>query len=220
MRVSLQSLAAGAIALGALSFGASAAPIQFQTTVEANTALQAQAGGGAAYVLGTFDFTQQSAAPLIDPIPFPSPYAQLTTIDSITIDLQVNDGDSGVGDFADGQLELAFVEGLNTRLTGIKLNGFNNNAIGGPLSFSGAIANAAAILADLQADGLLNAVVVDTSAGGGVGDFISFIDVTTLQINGQTAAGPNPIPLPAAAFLAPIGAGLAGAYARRFRKQK
>lgn len=219
MRVSLQSLAAGAIALGALSFGASAAPIQFQTTVEANTSLQAQTGGGAAYTLATFDFTQQSVAPLIDPVPFPSPYAQLTSIDSITIDLQVSEGDSAVGDFAFNQLELAFVEGLNTRLTGIKLNGFPNNGILA-LQFSGAISNAAAILADLQADGLLNAVVVDTSAGGGVGDFISFIDVTTLQINGQTAAGPNPIPLPAAAFIAPIGAGLAGAYARRFRKQK
>lgn len=220
MRVSLKSLAAGLLGLGAWSLSASAAQIVFQTTVDANTTLQPQVGGGSAYVLASYDFTTQGFPP--DPQPFPSPYNQITSIDSITVDLQASDPDAGPLDFAgNNQLQLAFQEGANVRLTGLFLNSVisSNNAIA-QFTISGAISNAAAILADLQADGILNAVIVDTSPGGGQGDFISFIDVTTLSITGTVANGVNPVPLPAAAILAPIGAGLAGMYARRFRKQK
>jgi hypothetical protein len=114
--------------------------------------------------------------------------------------------------------------------------------------FGTPVNNAAAILASIKATGIANLSVfdadVDTAAAGTTriaGDTIGFPqspllqDATLVLNNGAlsiSADGPEnnssyaqvsgvtAIPLPMAAYLAPLGAGLAGIYSRRFRRQK
>jgi hypothetical protein len=115
---------------------------------------------------------------------------------------------------------------------------------------SGSPANATSILNALKADGMLKLNVFDADAdsagsapGAIAGDKIGFpanIDAvlqlregTTpdvgnlVQVNAAQSGGEfaqttdvTAIPLPAAAFMAPLGVGLAGIYSRRFRRQK
>ena len=209
MRVSLKSLFAAGLAIGVLGSAASAATIS--ASVEQSGIIDLQTTGGSHLLtsgLG-YDFTAQNPS-------------QLTTIDSITVALTANDGDSGVGDFDRDNLTL----GLDGFDTGIKLNDLLNNQIV-TITSTGPILNAAAILAALQADGRLVGSVIDADADGPVGDIIGFPSAqgnifTTLDITGQVSGGGGPggIPLPAAALVAPLGAGLAGVYSRRFRKAK
>jgi hypothetical protein len=209
MRVSLKSLFAG-LTIGVMGFAASAATIS--ASVEQSGVIDLQTTGGSHLLtsgLG-YDFTAQNPS-------------QLTTIDSITVSLTANDGDTGLGDFDRDNLTL----GLDGFDTGIKLNDLLNNQIV-TITSTGPILNAAAILAALQADGRLVGTVIDSDADGPAADIIGFPSaqgniLTTLDITGQVqggGGGGNPIPLPAAVFVAPLGAGLAGAYSRRFRKAK
>ena len=213
MRVSLKSTLAAAVALGAMSLGASAATIQanvnesgygfgFDPVSGLVTGLQS----GGAYPLtaaGGYNFAGQD-------------YAGLTSIDKLTITLTVNDGDSATGEFDFNNLTLG-LDGLDT---GLRLNGFPNNSVL-TLDIEGPN-NAAALLAALQSDGRLVGTVIDAD-GDNISqtnqDFIGFpaTQITTLVIEGQ---GGGVIPLPAAALMGPLGAGLVGWYSRRFRSRK
>jgi hypothetical protein len=210
MRVSLKSLFAAGLAIGVMGSAASAATIS--ASVEQSGIIDLQTTGGS-HVLTSglgYDFTAQNPS-------------QLTTIDSITVQLTVNDGDTGLGEFDRDNLTL----GLDGFDTGLKLNDLLNNQIV-TITSTSPILNAAAILAALQADGRLVGTVIDADVDGPVGDIIGFPNAqgnifTFLDITGQTAGGGGGgggIPLPAAALVAPLGAGLAGMYSRRFRKAK
>jgi hypothetical protein len=215
MKVSLKSLLAAVVAFGAMAFSASAAQVTASSTV-------AQSGYNAAQSLPTYpltgtpyDFTGQVNA-----------FSNVTSIDSLTVTLSVNDGDTGVGDFDENNLTLA-LDGIDT---GLKLNGFANNTI---LSLSLqqiAPALQAALVAALQ-DGKLIGTINDATPGNApAGDIIglpSRLDTTLdLVLSGPNlglptnGGGGNPVPLPAGLLLAPLGVGLAGFYSRRFRTQK
>jgi hypothetical protein len=209
MRVSLKSLLAAGLGIGLVGSVASAATISASN--EQSGLIVPQSGGTYQLTSGLgYDFTAQNPS-------------QLTTIDSITVQLTVNDGDTGIGEFDRDNLTL----GLDGFDTGIKLNDLLNNQIT-TITSTGPILNAAAILLALQSDGHLVGTVIDADADGPVGDIIGFPNAqgnifTFLDITGQVqggGGGGNPIPLPAAVFIAPLGAGLAGAYSRRFRKAK
>jgi hypothetical protein len=195
--------------MGAIAFSASAAPVTLSSTVDQSGFNGLQ--NSSSYPLtapGTpYDFTGQGVA-------------NLTSITGLTITLTVVDGDTGPGDYDFNSLTL----GLDGIDTGLKLNGFLNNQIMG-LTLSGP--TAAAILAALQADGKLAGSVLDATPGNStpVGDIIGFPFTvqTTLEITGDATTnggGGNPVPLPAAILLAPLGAGIAGIYSRRLRRQK
>jgi hypothetical protein len=145
-------------------------------------------------------------------------YASLTSIDKLTITLSINDADSDVGDFDFDNLTL----GLDGIDTGLKLNGFPATGIL-TLNIEGPT-GAAGLLARLQEDGKLVGSVIDADSDGfsqaNPLEFIGFpADIqTTLVIEGQ--GGGAPIPLPAAALMAPLGAGLFGMASRRFRRSK
>lgn len=202
----------GALALVAGANRASAAPIVLTSTVDQSGFNGTQ--DAASYPLtGTpYDFTGQDVA-------------SLQTITGLTVTLTMFDGDTGPADYDFGSLTLA-LDGHNT---GIALNGFLNGQIMG-LDVSGNPALAALILADLKADNMLVGTVVDATPGNSPpqgGDLISFPFTvqTTLEISGAgrdggNNGGGNPVPLPAAVLLAPLGAGVAGAVSRRFRKAK
>jgi hypothetical protein len=210
MRVSLKSVLAAGLAVGAMAYSASAAPLSLSSTVDQSGQTVLQNGGP--YPLtgaSPYDYTAQ-------------PYAQLVSIDSITVTLTISDGDSGPGEFDFNDLTLG-LDGINT---GLKLNNFLNNNIVTQTLTQLPVPLQAQILAALQADGKLVGTVIDADADGQLTapDFIGFPSAngniqTTLDINGQTAGGGGNVPLPAAVLLAPLGAGLAGIYSRRFRQK-
>ena len=229
MRVSLKSVIAG-LALGAIGLSASA--------VEYGNPLSTTAVSGSSGPIASFNFGANATA--------------FTGIDSLTLTIRINDGDSGLGQFDRDQLTI----GLNGLDTGIKLNDFlgtnSTTDSSGPVTtldvFGTPVNNAAAILASIKATGLAKLTVfdadVDAAAPGTTriaGDLIGFpqpaqlADATLVLNNGAlsiSADGPESnasfaqvvgvtaIPLPMAACLAPLGAGLAGIYSRRFRRQK
>jgi hypothetical protein len=207
MRVSLKSLFAG-VAISALALSASAAPLSISSTVDESGSTIPQTGGTYPLTTATgYDFTGMGAN-------------TLTSIDSLTVTLTVVDGNSGAGDFDFNSLFLS-LDGINT---GLALNGFLGGQIV-TLDLSGNPALAGSILTALQADNHLVGGVFDIDADGPAGNVIGFPGTiqTTLVINGQSNAnggGGGTVPLPAAIFIAPLGAGLAGIYSRRFRRTK
>ena len=213
MRVSLKSVFAG-LTLGVLASSASAAIVNATSTVGESGFVGPQTGGTYPLTATPYDFTGQVNS-----------FANVTSLDSLTVTLQISDGDSGPLDYDFNNLFLT-LDGVNT---GLALNDFFNNQ-----NFSQTLTQLnptlqAALIAALQ-DGLLVGGVLDTDADVPVvGDTIAFprsVDTTldlvlsgpNLQIPGN--GGGNPVPLPAAVVLAPIGAGLAGMYSRRFRRTK
>ena len=214
MRVSLKSVLAAAtgLAIGVMAWSASAAPITISSTVDQSGVTVPQSGGP--YPLtgagAPYDYTGTQ-------------YAQLTSIDSLTVTLTVSDGDSGPGEFDFNDLTL----GLDGIDTGLLLNNFLNNNIVTQTLTQLSPALQAQILAALQVDGKLVGTVIDKDADGQITapDFIGFPSAngniqTTLDITGQIpGGGGGNVPLPAAVLLAPLGAGLAGIYSRRFRNK-
>ena len=92
-------------------------------------------------------------------------------LDLITVTLELDDGDTGVGEEDEDNLSLE-LDGIDT---GILLNGFDSGQTE-TLTFSGAPLNSQAILRALKADGALNATIFDrdTSANNDItasGDF-------------------------------------------------
>ena len=195
------ALGVGAIAMISSAMNASAAPITITSVV-------AQSGHA--------DFTL-SATPLTGlatPYDFVGQdYASLTSIDSITVTLEVQDGDTNPGELDFDHWTL----GLDGIDTGLKLNGFPGQA--GILTQTLTQVspnNAAALLAALQSDGQLIGTIIDSNPGDHSISLPFRID-TSLDITGE--AGGNVIPLPAAALMGPLGAGLAGMFSRRFRSR-
>jgi hypothetical protein len=194
--------AAGVAALGVMACAnsASAAQLTIDSVVPQSNFLGTT--GASNPLTGTpYDFTGQG-------------YNNLTSIDSIAITLTMSDGKTGVGELDRDNLTL----GLDGFDTGIKLNDFMAGNIV-TLTISGPIANASQILAALKADGQLVGSVLDATPGDSTIGLSARLD-TELGITGTVAdnGGGQSVPLPAAVLIAPLGASLAGAFARRMRK--
>ena len=215
MRVSLKSLVAAGV-LATVTSAASAATINVTSTVSQAGILVPQTGG--AYQLTDpatpYDFSGQANS-----------FANVNTIDSLTVTVtSILDGDTGPGDFDENNLHL----GLDGIDTGLALNGLGNNAIVTLTATQLTPALQAALIAAL-ADGKLVGTIIDTDADVVAGDVIGIpaLDTTLeLTLTGRlldvpgNGGGGNPVPLPAAVLIAPLGAGLAGIYSRRFRRAK
>lgn len=200
--------AAGVGVLALMAGTASAAPIVLSSTVDQSGYLDLQNQPTYPLTATPYDFTGQG-------------YSGLTAINSLTVTLELNDGNTGSGEFDENMLTL----GLDGIDTGLKLNGFLAGQII-TLDVTGNPALAAALLAALQSDGQLVGTIIDADPNNGPeGDLLGVPRVvqTTLEIDGtvrDNGGGGQPVPLPAAVLLAPLGAGVAGGFARRFRKAK
>jgi hypothetical protein len=212
MRVSLKSVLAG-LTLGVIASAASAATVPVSSTVAEGGYVGPQ--NQANYLLTA---TPYSFASQVNSL------ANVTSIDSLTVTLQISDGDTGPADYDFNNLFLT-LDGINT---GLALNDFFNNTNFSQSLNQIPVPTQAALIVQLQ-DGLLVGGVLDLTPGNApAGDTIAFpaaVDTTLdLVLSGANLATPggggNPVPLPAAVILAPIGAGLAGMYSRRFRRTK
>ena len=197
------ALGIGAIAMLAGAGSASAAQITINSVVPQS---------------GHADLTL-AATPLTDPAtPYDFAgldYASLLSIDSITVTLTVSDGDTVTGDIDFDNLTL----GLDGIDTGLKLNGFpgGQQILTQTLIYDNP-ADSAALLAALQSDGKLVGTIIDSDPGDN-SLALPFLLDTSLDITGTTDGGPGVIPLPAAALMGPLGAGLVGMVSRRFRNR-
>jgi len=204
------------LTLGVIASAASAATVPVSSTVAESGFVGAQNQANYPLTATPYSFASQVNS-----------LANATSIDSLTVTLQISDGDTGPADFDFNNLFLT-LDGINT---GLALNDFFNNQ-----NFSQSLTQVpvplqAALLAAL-ADGQLVGGVLDITPGNApAGDTIAFpaaVDTTldlvlsgpNLAPPGTNGGGGNPVPLPAAVILAPIGAGLAGMYSRRFRRTK
>jgi hypothetical protein len=213
MRVSLKSLVAAGV-LATITSAASAATINVASTVSQSGILVPQTGGAYQLTATPYSFSGQVNS-----------FANVDTIDSITVTVtSILDGDSGPGDYDENNLHL----GLDGVDTGLVLNGLGNNAIVTLTLSQLNPALQAALIANL-ADGQFNGTIIDTDADVVAGDVIGIpaLDTTLeLTLTGRlldvpgNGGGGNPVPLPAAVLIAPLGAGLAGIYSRRFRRAK
>jgi hypothetical protein len=208
MKVSLKSVLAAGLAVGALALSASAAPLTISSTVD-------QSGYVGPQSLPSYPLTGDAVTGLGNPYDFTGQGANtLTTIDSITVTLtSINDGDTGPVDFDRDNLFLG-LDGINT---GIKLNGLLNDQIV-TIQVTGVPSMSSLILAALSDEKLAGSIIDLSPTNGTAGDILGIPRAvqTTLSITGEGFV----IPVPAAAVMAPLGAVLAGIYSRRFRRQK
>ena len=234
MRASFKAVVAASLALGASAMSASA--VEYGNPATPTTS-------GPAGPLATFDYTSNANGSLVNQ--GVASYNQLASIGSLTLTVTIRDGDSATGNFDNNNLTI----GLDGIDTGIKLNNFLDGPIT-TLDVSGSPANSAAILAALKADGKLNLSVFDSDVdlagsapGANAGDVIAFpasadavlqlregqtqdvgnlVQVNATQSGGEFSqvAAVTAVPVPLAAYMAPLGMGLAGIYSRRFRRQK
>src|SRR5258706_16038444 len=107
MRVSLKSVLAAAVAMSAMAFSASAASVLMSSTVGETGSVTLQNLPSYPLTATPYDFTGQVNA-----------FAAITSIDSLTVTLTINDGDSAPADFDFNNLTLA----LDNIDTGLKLN--------------------------------------------------------------------------------------------------
>jgi hypothetical protein len=204
-----------AAALATITSAASAATLTVSSTVGQAGILVPQTGG--AYQLTDpatpYDFSGQVNA-----------FSNVDSVDSLTVTVtSILDGDTGPGDYDENNLHL----GLDGIDTGLVLNGLGNNQIV-TLTLSQVNPALQAALVAALADGKLAGTIIDTDADVVAGDVIGIpaLDTTLeLTLTGRLLQGPgggggNPVPLPAAVLIAPLGAGLAGMYSRRFRRAK
>ncbi len=196
-----------ALAAGTL-FGAGAASAA-QVTLSANTFQSGFNGTTAAtnpLTAADWNFTGQQ-------------YAQLASIDSITITLSAFNGLTDVAELDEGKWTLG-LDGLNT---GLVLDGLSGAQIA-TMTITGPN-NAAALLAALQSDGKLAGSVIDATPGDHItavpGIIVTSIDIVgTLSANGGNGGGgTSNVPLPAAILMAPLAAAIAGWRSRKIRNQ-
>ena len=118
-------------------------------------------------------------APLTDtPYTFPAQdVASCLSIQSISVTLTLDDGDTGAGEFDEGDLTL----GLDGIDTGIELDGFPDGQEV-TLTITGSPNNAAAILVALKADNELDGSILDADPGDNTVDIPASFD-TTLEID-------------------------------------
>jgi len=108
-----------------------------------------------------------------------------TSIDSISISLQLNDADTAPGNFDYNNLTL-LLDGFNT---GIVLNGFRDNFVD-TLTFTGLPTNAASIITALLLDGELIASIADATPNDNYVEIPSTYS-STLSVTGDVAAVPE-----------------------------
>jgi hypothetical protein len=216
MRVSLKSVLAAAIAVSGTAFVASAASVPITSIVAQSNSNTLQNQPSYPLTGTPYDFTGQVNS-----------FANITSIDSLTVTLEVADGDTGPADYDFNSLTL----GLDGIDTGLKLNGFLDGSILTLTLPTLSVGLQSQIITAL-ADGKLVGSVIDATPGNApANDFIGFpgavdteLDLTVSGPNLQAGTGGNGggnnVPLPAAVLVAPLGAGLAGIYSRRFRNKK
>jgi hypothetical protein len=139
-------------------------------------------------------------------------YLYLNSIDEISVTLTLLDGDTGPGEFDEGQLMLE-LDGLNT---GLALNGFANDVTMINYSVSGDN-HAGGLLNSLQQDGLLLGRVLDLSPDDNYvkirGGYLATLSLTDHEF----VTGPPfdevtviPVPVPGAVMLSSFGVIAAG----------
>jgi hypothetical protein len=240
MRVSLKSVIAG-LALGAIGLSASAAGVEYGNPISTAAAGVTVTGSnglpGVGGPIASFNFGASATAFTgIDSLTLT---LRVTDGDSGALQFDRDNLTIGLNGLNTGIK-------LNDFLGTSSLTDPSGPVV--TQDITGAPANAAAILALIKTTGLANLTVFDSdvdtagSAPGAIaGDQIGFpqpallADATLIINNGalSTSAdapqsgdsfaqvvGVSAVPLPLAAYLAPFGAGLAGIYSRRFRRQK
>ena len=144
-----------------------------------------------------FDFTSQN-------------YLGLASIDSLSLTLTVDDGDSAFGEYDYNKLTLA-LDGIDT---GLKLNGFADSQ-NLTLTFTGPN-NSAGLLAALQTDGKLVGAIKDATPNGNI-FFFPRID-TTLTLTGTPVGTIVPEPGAVATGFALFGGISLGLFKARRKK--
>jgi hypothetical protein len=205
MKVSM--LAAG-VAAAVLGLSASAVP----TTV---TSLADQSG--------FFGLQNAPSYPITDTGFTFGPQPTFTSISSLTITVTgINDGDIGPGDYDFNNLFLG-LNGVNTGIALTTLASSNGNI--SSLTSTPAAPNAAStavLLSALNGNLPISASFIDTTPGNSTpaGDSIGIAAIGQASLTIVGDATVSAVPLPAAAIISPLGIGLAGIYARRFRRGK
>jgi hypothetical protein len=240
MRASFKSVVAAGLALSAIGMSASA--VEYGNPLGVPTSIAT--GIHPAVPIATFDYTNNNNGGLVNQNV--TNYNSLTSLGSLTLTVSIRDGDSALGNFDFNNLSI----GLDGIDTGIKLNGFADGPItvldvsGAPQN---AAAILTALKADGKLNLSVFDSDVDlagSAPGANAGDVIAFPGDATLQLRQENTFADDPaahlvqanatqsaqefdqvaavtaVPLPLAAYIAPFGAGLAGIYSRRFRRQK
>jgi hypothetical protein len=127
---------------------------------------------------GFSNFIGEQASLTARPYTFPAQdVASCLSIQSISVTLTLDDGDTGAGEFDEGDLTL----GLDGIDTGIELDGFPDGQEV-TLTITGSPNNAAAILVALKADNELDGSILDADPGDNTVDIPASFD-TTLEID-------------------------------------
>jgi hypothetical protein len=237
MRASFKAIVAAGLALGASAMSASA--VEY-----GNPAVPTTTGPGGP--LANFDYTNNANGGLINQ--GVANYNGLASIGSLTLTVTIRDGDSATGNFDFNNLTIG-LDGIDTgiKLNGFPDGPITTLDISGAPANAAAIL--AALKADgmLKLSVFDSDVDLAGSApGANAGDVIAFpgggilpdavlqlregttpdvgnlVQASATQSGGEFSqvAAVTAVPLPLAAYVAPLGAGLAGIYSRRFRRQK
>lgn len=118
--------------------------------------------------------------PIDDPFSFPKLKGTVRELSRVEITLTIEDGDTGPGEFAEGDLTLA-LDGIDT---GLVLDGFRDGETD-TRTIGGAPANAEQLVAALKADGELAATIIDADAGGNNEISLPANFETTLVLKGR-----------------------------------
>jgi hypothetical protein len=240
MRASFKAIVAG-LALGASAMSAGAVEYGNPVGGVPTTTL-----GQLVAPVATFDYTSNANGGLVNQ--GVANYNGLASIGSLTLTVSIRDGDSATGNFDFNNLTIG-LDGIDTGIklngfldgpvTNLDVSGVPNNAaaILAALKADGKL-NLSVFDSDVDLAG--------SAPGANAGDVIAFpggglLPDAVLQLREGTVpdtgnlvqaqaaesgqefsqvAGVTAVPLPLAAYVAPLGAGLAGIYSRRFRRQK
>jgi len=237
MRVSFKAIVAAGLALGASAMSASA--VEYGNPATPTTS-------GPAGALANFDYTNNANGGLVNQ--GVANYNGLASIGSLTLTVTIRDGDSATGNFDFNNLTIG-LDGIDTGIklngfpdgpiTTLDVSGSPQNAaaILAALKADGMLklsvfdsdvdlagsapgANAGDVIA-FPGGGVLPDAVLQLREGT-IPDVGNLVQASATQSGGEFSqvAAVTAVPLPLAAYIAPFGAGLAGIYSRRFRRQK